>query len=51
MTTATIDRPAAPSAEWNHSCTDQCPNPCPAASSLVDTPEIIVPESPAALTD
>lgn len=20
--------------EWNHSCTSQCPNPCPASSML-----------------
>ena len=27
-----------PRSEWNHSCTSQCPNPCP-ASSMVDRPE------------
>lgn len=28
----------APRSEWNHSCTAQCPNPCPAAG-CVATPE------------
>lgn len=25
--------------ELNHSCTSQCPNPCPAASSALERPE------------
>lgn len=37
----------APTAEWNHSCTAQCPNPCP-ASSLVTMPEIDITASPIA---
>lgn len=27
-------------AEWNHSCTSQCPNPCP-YSSVLDVPEVL----------
>lgn len=25
-------------AEWNHSCTSQCPNPCPASSRFTGQP-------------
>jgi hypothetical protein len=31
--------------EWNHSCTAQCPNPCPAAN-VIDLPEITIPDTP-----
>lgn len=41
MSTQTVSlccpsRPAAPAAEWNHSCTSQCPSPCKAAQSVLD---------------
>jgi hypothetical protein len=29
-----ITGPVTIRAEWNHSCTSQCPNPCPASSRL-----------------
>jgi hypothetical protein len=32
--TPEITGPITISAEWNHSCTSQCPNPCPASSRL-----------------
>lgn len=34
---ATMERPADVRNELNHSCTEQCPNPCPYAASEVDT--------------
>lgn len=38
--TMTMTRETDTRAELNHSCTSQCPNPCPAASSALDRPEI-----------
>ncbi|MEW1679304.1 hypothetical protein AB0O47_39555 [Streptomyces noursei] len=40
-----LERPTDTTAEWNHSCTSQCPNPCPASGSVA-TPEVDVYESP-----
>lgn len=39
MATAVLERNEVRS-EWNHSCTPQCPNPCPAAASAIEVPEI-----------
>jgi hypothetical protein len=36
MTTALMERPVDTRFELNHSCTSQCPNPCPAAASELD---------------
>lgn len=35
-----ITGPVTISAELNHSCTSQCPNPCPAASSRLTQPGV-----------
>lgn len=43
MTTAVLER-EEPRAEWNHSCTPQCPNPCPASNVVeLPQPEVVVP--------
>lgn len=39
MTAALMERETTVTAEWNHSCTSQCPVPCP-ASGAVTLPEI-----------
>lgn len=44
MTTLMLDRPTTPTAEHNHSCTPQCPNPCPV--NAVARPEADVITSP-----
>lgn len=40
MTTVVLDRETDVRNELNHSCTSQCPNPCPYTSSL-DVPETL----------
>lgn len=46
--TVTLDHPVTheAAAEWNHSCTSQCPNPCPAASSSLTQPVVGQPVTP-----
>lgn len=39
---ATMERPTDARQEWNHSCTSQCPNPCPASSGIA-LPEVDLP--------
>ena len=34
MTTELLERLVDVVGEWNHSCTPQCPNPCPASGAL-----------------
>lgn len=43
--TITMERPAEIRSEWNHSCTGQCPQPCP-YSSMVERPEVDVVMAP-----
>jgi hypothetical protein len=45
MTAVLMERPTTATYEWNHSCTSQCPNPCP-ASGRVGTPEVDTVEAP-----
>lgn len=34
MAVAVLERETETVNEWNHSCTSQCPNPCPSSSAL-----------------
>jgi hypothetical protein len=40
MTTAVLERETEIRSEWNHSCTAQCPQPCPYSNTL-DVPEVM----------
>jgi hypothetical protein len=35
---AVLERESETRSEWNHSCTSQCPNPCPASGRTEVTP-------------
>jgi hypothetical protein len=50
MTIMMTELPLQARGELNHSCTSQCPNPCPAKVNRVDLPEITIPVTPEMLT-
>ncbi|GHH74666.1 hypothetical protein GCM10018793_16420 [Streptomyces sulfonofaciens] len=46
MAAATMERRAEVHGELNHSCTSQCPNPCPAARNQTGRPPTAFPPPP-----